>query len=121
MRLATYAIVAAGLLACAPIAHAGDQDFTLVNRTGYQIDDLYVAPSASDNWGREIMGSGNVLDDGDSYDVSFSRNARACKFDLKVKYHDGDEATWQSLDLCQISKVSLYYDRKARTTRARTE
>ena len=121
MRLATYAIITAGLLAFAPVAHAGDQDFTLVNRTGYQIDDLYVAPSASNNWGREIMGQGNVLEDGDSYDVSFARSSRACKFDLRVKYHDGAEATWQTLDFCQISKVSLYYDRKAQTTRARTE
>ena len=121
MRFAIAAIVAAGLLAATPAAYAGGQDFSLVNRTGYQIDDLYVAPSASDNWGREIMGRGNVLTNGDSYDVSFSRGARACHFDLKVRYHDGDEATWRDLNLCEISKVSLFWDRRNNTTRARTE
>ncbi len=121
MRLFSSVALAAGLLAFAPSAHAGDQDFTLVNRTGYQIDDLWVSPSRSDSWGREIMGRGNVLSDGDTYDVSFSRHAQACHFDLKVQYNDGDVATWRDLNLCEISKVSLYWDRKNNTTRARTE
>ena len=41
--------------------------------------------------------------------------------DLKVKYNDGDEATWQSLNLCNISKVTLFWDRKNEATRAVTE
>ena len=121
MRLSSIAVVAAGFMAFAPAAFAADQDFTVVNKTGYQIDDIWVSPASSSNWGRELMGRGNVLDDGDSYDVSFSVNTKACKFDMKVKYHDEDEATWTNLDLCSISKVSLFYDRKANTTRARTE
>lgn len=120
MRLFTTVAVAC-LLAFAPAAWAADQDFTVVNKTGYQIDDLWVSPASSSNWGRELMGRGTVLEDGDSYDVAFAHNTKACKFDMKVKYHDEDEATWQNLDLCEISKVSLFYDRKAGTTRARTE
>ena len=100
---------------------AADQDFTVVNRTGYQIDDIWVSASSSGRWGRELMGRGNVLVDGDSYDVNFPRSASGCQYDLKVKYNDGDEATWTGINVCNISKVSLFYDRKAGTTRMRTE
>ena len=121
MRLSHITAIAVGLLAFAPTAFAADQDFTVVNRTGYQIDDIWVSPASSSNWGRELMGRGNVLDDGDSYDISFGRNTSSCHFDMKVKYHDEDEATWNNLNLCEISKISLFYDRKAGTTRARAD
>ena len=35
-------------------------------------------------------------------------------------YHR-DEATWKSLNLCSISKVTLYWDKKNEVTRAVTE
>ncbi len=121
MRLPLLVAFGASLLAFAPLAFAADQDFTVVNRTGYQIDDIWVSPASSSHWGRELMGRGNVLDAGDSFDVSFGRETSHCHFDMKVKYHDDDEATWQDLNLCEISKITLFYDRKAGTTRARTE
>lgn len=121
MRLSIIAALSACLVAFAPIANAADQDFTVVNRTGYQIDDIWVSPASRSNWGREIMGRGTVLEDGDSYDVNFRSGTSACKYDMKVQYNDGDTATWSGLDLCTISKVSLFWDRKAGTTRARTE
>ncbi len=121
MRLPIAALSALSFLVFAPGAFAADQDFTVVNRTGYQIDDIWVSPATSRNWGRELMGSGTVLDNGDSYDVSFGHATNACHFDMKVKYHDDDEATWNDINLCEISKISLFYDRKAGTTRARAE
>ncbi len=109
------------LLGLMPSARAGDQDFSLVNKTGYQIDNLYVSRHSSRNWGQEIMGRNAVLEDGDTYEVNFPRNAQACHYDLKVAYHDGTEAVWNDLDLCSISTVTLFYDRRNNTTRARTE
>jgi len=100
-------------------AFAGKQDFTLANKTGYQIDEVYVSESRSSHWGRDIMGRGS-LGDGDTVDVTFDHGS-ACHFDLKVKYEDGDNAEWSNLNLCDISKVTLYWDRKNQTTRASTE
>jgi hypothetical protein len=101
-------------------AYAGQQDFKLANRTGYQIDEVYVSRSSSRQWGSDIMGA-DALEDGHAVDVSFSAPAGVCKWDLKVKYNDGDEATWNSLNLCSISKVTLFWDRKKEVTRAVTE
>lgn len=102
------------------LAHAGNQDFTLVNRTGYQIDEVYVSRTSARNWGHDVMGRDSLEDD---HWVNITINApeHACHWDLKVKYNDGDEAVWNDLNLCDINKVSLYWDRHRQTTRAVTE
>lgn len=99
---------------------AGQQDFTLVNRTGYQIDEVYVSRSSSRNWGDDIMGK-DALDDGNRVNISFNAPDRVCAWDMKVKYNDGDEATWNDINLCNISTVTLHWDRKRQVTRAVTE
>jgi hypothetical protein len=102
------------------LAHAGNQDFTLVNRTGYQIDEVYVSRSSARNWGHDVMGRDSLEDD-HWVKITIDAPEHACRWDLKVKYSDGDEATWSDLNLCNIEKVSLYWDRKREVTRAVTE
>ena len=101
-------------------AHAASQDFALFNRTGYQIDEVYVSQATSRRWGNDVMGR-DTLDDGQTVNITFNAPDNACRWDLKVKYNDGDEATWQNLNLCNISKVTLFWDRRNQTTRAVTE
>jgi hypothetical protein len=95
-------------------------DFTLVNRTGYEINEVYIGPTTSRSWGDDVMGEG-TLPHGRSADIQFNRRASACGWDMKVVYADGDESEWRNLDLCSISRVSLHWDRKNGTTRAVTE
>jgi hypothetical protein len=116
--LAVSAVV--GALFFAPAAHAAKQDFTVVNKTGYQIDSVYVSATRSNSWEEDIMGR-DTLDDEASVDISFEKGTRGCHYDLMVKYHDGDQSEWHDLDLCSISKVQLFWDRKEGTTRATTE
>ncbi len=101
-------------------ALAGDQDFKLVNKTGYQIDEVYVGASSSSNWGKDIMGEGS-LEANKSVEISFSAPASVCKWDMRVKYNDGDTAEWTGLNLCSISTVTLFWDKSKGTTRAVTE
>ena len=102
------------------VARAGQQDFELANKTGYQIDEVYVSRTTSRNWGRDIMGR-DALGNGESANVTFTAPDGVCNWDLKVKYNDGDEATWKALNLCEINKVTLYWDKKSEVTRAVTE
>ena len=99
-------------------AAAADQDFQLLNKTGYQIDSVYVGPHSSSEWGRDIMGQ-DALSDGEVVNITFPHRTSSCSFDIKVGYNDGDEATWDSVNLCKISKVTLYWRNGA--TRAVTE
>lgn len=118
MRHLLIAVFATILLALP--AHAGEQDFRLVNKTGSQIDEVYVSRTAARSWGPDVMGRG-TLDEDASVDIGFTAPPNACRWDLKVKYNDGDEAEWSDLNLCSVTTVTLYWDRKKQTTRAVTD
>ena len=95
-------------------AFASDADFTLVNKTGYQIDDVYVSPTKVDEWGKDITGK-DALADGVKVDIVFPHGDGKCKFDIKVKYNDGDTAEWANVDLCEYTAITLHWDGKNTT------
>lgn len=117
MQLRALPLAAALLLSTVGLAAASDADFTLKNKTGYQIDEVYVSTHSSKNWGRDRMGS-DALAEGETLDVQFPHGNGACKFDIKVKYHDEDTAEWGNVDLCQYTTISLFWDAKKQVTRA---
>ncbi|QNM82756.1 hypothetical protein H8M03_12345 [Sphingomonas sabuli] len=98
----------------------GKQDFTLVNRTGYTINEVYVAPTKSDEWEEDVLDQ-DVLDNGASVGIGFSKKESTCNYDIKVVFEDGDEADWRKFDLCTVSKVTIFYNRKTGDTTAQYE
>ena len=109
----------AGLL-FAGAAWAGDADFTLVNKTGYTLREVYISPSNKEAWGRDRMGEG-YLDNGKSRLFKFSDKS-SCKQDLKVVFDDDDSSViWEEFDLCELNKITLKYNRKTREVSADTE
>lgn len=114
MRLISYA-AAIALLAFATSAAAGQQDFTLINSTGYTLNEVYVSPSKSNDWEEDVLGV-DILKDGNRTSITFDRNTDACLWDLKVVYDDGDSAEWDALNLCKISVANISYDRKTGDT-----
>jgi hypothetical protein len=96
-------VLAASLLFCAmtTVATAEDakQDFKLVNKTGYELKELYVSPSKASDWQDDVLGQA-TLGDGQFANVHFHRSATACKWDLKVVYSvDSSSAVWSEIDL----------------------
>lgn len=114
--------LAFGLVSLMPLGAfaQGKQDFTLVNRTGYQIDEVYVAPSNSNDWEDDVLGR-DVLENGQRVDISFAAKTRACMYDVKVAYSDKTTAEWEKFDLCKVSKITIFYDRKGDKTWAEYE
>jgi hypothetical protein len=120
MRTLLFASLAAAAVVCSAPAFAADakQDFTLVNRTGYELKALFVSPSKADDWQDDILGQ-DVLEDGKAVNVHFNPKAQTCKWDLKVVYTDDDSsAVWQNVNLCEVDKITIHYDRKNDVTRA---
>ncbi len=89
-------------------AVAGEQDFTVVNRTGVEIHKLFVAPHSSDEWGEDILGK-DTLEDGETLDITFDRHESAAHWDLRVEDSEGHAIVWESLNLKEIAKVTLHY------------
>lgn len=101
-------------------AAAENLDFTLVNKTGYSVNEVYVSSAATNDWEEDILGR-HQFADGESVDIHFDRGSKGCNWDMKVVYEDGDTAVWQRLNLCEISSVTLHYDRSKDSTWADTK
>ena len=97
-----------------PMVAQSKLDFTLKNDTGVVISEIYVAPSTSDDWEEDIMGK-DVLDNGDSVDIEFSRTEKTCKWDMKIVDEHESEIEWTELDLCKASHITLQYKGKKAT------
>lgn len=81
---------------------ADQRDFRVVNETSYTINNLYVSPHASDNWGHDVLGS-YVLKPGQTTKVTFSDDLGYCYYDIKAVYSDGTKSEKYNVNLCHIS------------------
>lgn len=109
-------VVMVGLLCgmVGSVAVAGDADFTLVNHTGYDLREVYISPANRNSWGRDRLGK-DTLDNNKSRLFTFSDNAN-CVQDLKVVFDDDDSSVvWKGLDLCEINKLTIKYNRRTDT------
>ena len=114
-------LVAASLLVAIPAAQAQDADFTLINSTGYPLREVYVSPSKQENWGPDRLGDG-ILADGASKLFRFPKSQATCMQDLKVVYDDdGTSSKWEGINLCEIDKIRLRYNRQTDTSTATFE
>jgi hypothetical protein len=99
-------------------AQEAKQDFRLVNKTGYEIKEVYVSPSKSSDWEEDILGEG-VFGDKEAREIHFHRDVKSCHWDLKVVYTvDSSNAVWTDIDLCSVEKITIHYDKDADKTSA---
>jgi hypothetical protein len=119
MKTLSVAVFAAALAFAVPAgAQEAKQDFSLVNKTGYELKALYVSPSKSDDWEDDVLGQ-DTLDDGQAVNIHFNPKTKTCKWDLKVTYSDDDSsAVWHDIDLCKVEKITIKYNRKNDQTSA---
>ena len=96
------------LLASTALAFQGKQDFTLINKTGVEIHELYVSPHTTDNWEEDVLGT-DTLPSGQSVTIKFAPKEKAKLWDLKIVDGEGNSIEWESLNLLEISEVTLYY------------
>ncbi len=100
------------------LAFAGNADFTLINKTGYHIREVYISPTHSQQWGKNRASS--LLKNNSSRLFMFSDKAH-CVQDLMVIFDDNVEAIWEEFDLCALEKITLRYNRKTGETLADSE
>lgn len=96
------------VLAAPQASNAGDQDFTLINKTGVEINALYVSPADKNEWGEDILGQ-DTLAAGATAEIEFDPEEEAAKWDLRVEDKEGNSIEWTDLDLTEISKATLNY------------
>jgi hypothetical protein len=116
LRRSMFGLALVAVLAAPSTASAqAKQNFSIVNKTGYTISEVYVSPAKAKSWQEDILGS-DVLANAATIEISFSRRERSCLWDLKVVYDDGESAEWDNFNLCQVSRITISYNRKSGET-----
>ncbi|MBF0609786.1 MAG: hypothetical protein G8345_09375 [Magnetococcales bacterium] len=106
MKQFVSALLFSSVLVGSSVAYGGAQDFTLINRTGHEIDEVYITPNHSDDWEDDILGQ-DTLDSGESVKIHFGRDASTCVWDLRVVYTNGAAASWEGFDLCSLHTITV--------------
>jgi hypothetical protein len=83
-------------------------DFTLHNETGKVLDEVYIGPTASDEWGSDVMGK-DVVGDGEKVHIAFHPQATAKHWDLKIVFDDGKSTVWTKFDLTTIDDITISF------------
>ena len=120
MKNVKFLALLLGFVFISATAQADKRDFSLTNATGYDIKSVFVDSSHSNSWSDDIMGR-DIFHDGETIDVHFDGADKGCKWDMKIEWTDGEPATeWHDFDLCQITSITLKYNRKTGATTAVT-
>ena len=81
----------------------------VVNRTGYALVKLYIAPTSRPAWGGNLLGSG-VLQDTESIQLSLpARSSEERFFDVLAVDTDGDRYLQSGVDLSKDSTIQLTF------------
>ena len=110
----------AAVSAAPATAQQAKQDFVLVNKTGYDISEIYLSAAKSDSWEEDLLADDDDnFGDGESKAIHFMSRVKSCLWDLKVVYDEDDSsAIWHDINLCEVSKITLRYNSKSRETNA---
>lgn len=118
--LALALVASIGLFGAPSITFAGDADFTLVNKTGYDLREVYISPSKKNDWGNDRLGR-NILANGSNRDFEFSNRA-SCMQDIRVVFDDDESAVvWENVNLCDLHRITITYNRATGAVNARGE
>jgi len=85
------------------VAAGGDPSFQFVNRTGVQVNELYVSLSSDGSWGRDRLGQ-SVLPPGNAFWVSLPQG-RVCTVDIRVVYADGRATERRGVETCSVREL----------------
>jgi len=97
--LATSLLLAGAVPA---LAQGGDPSFSVVNRSGQTIEQLYVSSAQENSWGQDRLGR-NTLSNGRSYAVRLP--AGQCVNDIRVVYQGGRAEERRGVDTCPLNEV----------------
>jgi len=94
------------VLLSSTVVFAGDRDFVLDNHTGYEIIEVYVSSSGSDDWGNDVLGS-NTLRNNYHVPITFRNNRGSTYFDIMVVFDGGSNKSWSHFNLREIGTITL--------------
>lgn len=114
------ALLAGSTLLSGEASAQAQQNFQLINSSGYTINEIYVSATNQRNWGRDLLGDGTLVT-GRAFNVRFSPSTQACNWDLRIVYADRDQSELRGVNLCQVSRITVFWDHGRNQSRFVTE
>src|SRR5690606_42108130 len=105
MKFLRQLAIAAAVSVVSTSAMAGSLEFKRINKSSFVITELYASRSNVRSWEEDILGM-DVLGSGESVNVTIADGRRACEYDLKIVFDDGDELE-DTTDLCDTGSYTV--------------
>jgi hypothetical protein len=87
-------------------AVASEYNFTLINKTGFEIIDLYFSPASRSDWGEEVL-TVDTIPNKEKMQIHVSRKEKADAWDILVNDEQGVAFKWLGVKLSEISTLVL--------------
>jgi hypothetical protein len=84
--------------------------FFVTNNTGLTLNNIYVTPTETVNWGDDILPN-DLFESGSSVRVDIpSTYGASCSFDMKITDLEGNAVTFTGMDACKLHTLILNGD-----------
>jgi hypothetical protein len=95
-----------------PVYAANSRDFVLINNSDIDVVNLWSSPHNVKTW--DAAFSDVDVPRNSQQTMSFSEPGDyvdgTCVMDLKVEFNDGTTGEWDNVDLCRITKFTVFRD-----------
>lgn len=113
-KLEIFVLTLCLMLGFSSMTFASQLDFTLVNKTDFDMMYLWVASSEGNNkdWGEELL-QGLPIESGQSDFIYFRDTEgtyRSSKWSIAVRDQNGTDYIWRNIDLRKYSIITIYYN-----------
>jgi hypothetical protein len=84
--------------------------FYIVNNTGVTLNNIYVSPAESNNWGNDILPN-DMFENQSTVMVTIPADYGAtCKFDIKITDIPGNAVIFTNVDACKLHTLTIHWD-----------
>lgn len=91
-------------------SHAQALTFQITNNTGVLLNNLYVTPSETTNWGKDILPN-DMFEAGSTVTVSIPADyGTTCNFDIKITDVPGNYVYFKNVDACKLHTLTIHWD-----------
>jgi hypothetical protein len=91
-------------------SHAQALTFQIVNNTGVTLNNIYVTPNETTNWGNDILPN-DMFDAGSTVTVSIPADyGTTCAFDIKITDVPGNYVYFKNVDACKLKVLTIHWD-----------
>jgi hypothetical protein len=81
-------------------------DFVILNRTGQTIVELNISPQGDESWSDNLLHYPEV-EDQERAAASYTRDVESCRWDIRVRFQNGNRRSWPAVNLCDTVRVEL--------------